>query len=83
MNEPSYRICPNCNGDGFVHNHEGVLLGTCMECVDWQGMVRDSRLQAIADAWQRVDYPGRHIIRKAAGELVAVVEDALGGTDNE
>jgi len=43
--------------------------------------VPDGRLQAIADAWQRVDYPERHIIRKAAGELVAVVEDALGGTD--
>jgi len=63
---------PNCDGSRLV----------MVECMEAE-LVVDGRLQAIADAWQRVDYPGRHIIRKAAGELVAVVEDALGGTDNE
>ena len=37
---PLYRICGNCNGEGVVHDYEGTMLGTCMECVDAGGFVR-------------------------------------------
>jgi len=59
-----------------THNDDGTLTGKYT-------LVPDTRLQAIADAWNYDDIgQGRYEFRQQWSELADLL-DALGGTDNE
>lgn len=84
--EPTYRIPPH-----VIHTHDDgdspMAAAMCLRCMlelhiaDGE-LVLDSRLQALADAWNELDYRDRHKVRQVAGKMIARIEDAL-TEDNE
>ncbi len=80
---PSYQICPDCDGmcntvlNPIMDGQGNETEYTCERCVQWQGVVPDTRLQDIADAWKSSLY-GENTGKKRLSDLL----DALTGVDD-